>query len=61
VVLQTECTDAASITDAWIVPFQSALDQITSTSEGGVVEDDDNSMLMPPPQQRIWPRVWPGL
>ncbi len=61
--MDTECSDTAHGTDAWIVSPQSASGQITNrTSEAEATDDRDLWMPMPPPnQQPIWPRVWPGL
>ena len=60
--MQTECTDTAFRIDAPIVPSQSAVDQIVSTSDDRMADDGDIWMPMPPTSEpTIWPRVWPGL
>jgi hypothetical protein len=62
VVMQTERTGTAFRIDAPIVPSQSAVDQIASTSDDKMADDGDIWMPMAPPcEPTIWPRVWPGL
>jgi hypothetical protein len=59
--MHTEFTDTAFSTDARLVPPESALDQIVSTSDDGMADDGAIWIPMPPVQTPIWPRVWPGL
>jgi hypothetical protein len=59
--MQTECTDTAFRIDASIVPSQSAVDQVVSTSDDRMDEGDIWMPMPPPSEPTIWPRVWPGL